>query len=1110
MEHILDEVLKEKRSQLFETGGIDIELPYIKPAIVIGLGGSGVKTVARLKKRMDTWAESFAKTYSVNRKSETMPAEEIEFTVRNALRDFTEYLTIDTISFLNLPQEDKEIEGVLGVDDYLYAGGFNPVTYISRQYVGDENLQRWWDNDFHPPFAWIDDGARRFRMLGRLALYRVKEDFHNKLTKKIAKVVSLRKDLVNLGLIHATEEHLNEILVYIVSGSNGGTGSGMLFDIVFHAFSAVREAGDLLPKIRIVVISPRIYLMKAIQSGSGLNNALSANAYAFFQSLAFISERPTEAIKYVFDYNENPMLKSLSEDDFSGDWRPDKIYVVDTEIKGKEVDNLDDLLTNAADYLFLDITQPVAIGGSQIVNFENVLDSYFKGHRQILASFGISYFLLPSLTIIKGLTALLLHDVLGYILRKSNETKNELLEKSSGVSDRIVDEGLKIGKKVIESVVSTGVEDYNELERWLITYENKPSELKQVLNLWNEHKETSEDASKIGFVTNSLQKKQKENEEKLSILKSLYWKKLWIVGGICSLLGAAVGWSIAIETEFMPPLLGGLAGAALVGSLGFIITQLLTKDQLHNYQNCERDLSDINKKIESYNKSVRDIEKLIESKLKESKEKIKENMGNVALLAKELRDSTSEYIGNKLFNIEPEELTTKRTTTYCWGYEKVDNKSSKELKPIIGPPSRDRGIQILRKLFSVQNTISTEKDNIGIDYLNFRENDNRQDYYANVIAILSAANYSGGRLSADEANRLLKELIIKTKDKVIRLYNENYGDIWSGLSLFKDVIKKMEKDFVSYGEKMETLSDPTWAYQKEDCEQPKKIEATHLVPKSMKDDFKSVWGAKVGEGSLYDKRLVITVQSEFGVPIFGLRGMREWQRKYKTWMSEWRARKEAPPHIDKRWLSDYAQTEKSKPLLPVLEPNDDDKIMEALLRLLLIGNYMSSLSAKSNGQDVKKLQSIRGESFPLFFDKYLELWREANNEDQMPKTEEPITPRKQAENLYSMLKVYFDKFKERVTKEEHKKDLGEIQSFWDLVKDKFIDFSVDQKDKTDTFKKLVSAVSRTYDASDEELKLLVSKLEGLFQVRNLSSATLTIEYDREFVSYLTLALARLQ
>ena len=104
---IFDKIAEEylPESQFQDAKGI---ITTVKPTVVIGLGGSGAKAVARLKWRIREFYRG--------------PEFENE-------RKSISFLVADTLSYDNIKKEDPDgaqlIYRVLSQDEYVYLGGFH-------------------------------------------------------------------------------------------------------------------------------------------------------------------------------------------------------------------------------------------------------------------------------------------------------------------------------------------------------------------------------------------------------------------------------------------------------------------------------------------------------------------------------------------------------------------------------------------------------------------------------------------------------------------------------------------------------------------------------------------------------------------------------------------------------------------------------------------------------------------------------------------------------------------------------------------------------------------------------------------------------------------------
>lgn len=117
----------------------------ISAAVVIGIGGSGIQTITRL---------------------------------RSAARaDRPDQAAIDSLKFVGIDAVDLTSQqpplphGVsLDVGEFFNVteDPFQASVYVRGQLPTDTYLQQWWDPDYQPPMGPITDGLKRERMLGRL------------------------------------------------------------------------------------------------------------------------------------------------------------------------------------------------------------------------------------------------------------------------------------------------------------------------------------------------------------------------------------------------------------------------------------------------------------------------------------------------------------------------------------------------------------------------------------------------------------------------------------------------------------------------------------------------------------------------------------------------------------------------------------------------------------------------------------------------------------------------------------------------------------------------------------------------------------------------------
>ncbi|MFI5397240.1 MAG: tubulin-like doman-containing protein [Candidatus Binatia bacterium] len=212
-----------------------------KPVVLIGLGGFGTKVLRMYKQLLiDTFGGE----------------QEIPPIVKILAIDIQDQRT-----------EASATEAALASSQFLHLEGINPRDFFddSSAYPG---LQQWMDPRVSDIGVLID-GAKQIRMLGRFALH-----------MRIAEVVGkLETALFNVGTLdaHARTRRLDSykgtrgaaVSVYVISSLCGGTGSGMLLDVLTLC-NRLAEKQKLEAYVDGVFVLPEV-LDRSLRSELGAN-----------------------------------------------------------------------------------------------------------------------------------------------------------------------------------------------------------------------------------------------------------------------------------------------------------------------------------------------------------------------------------------------------------------------------------------------------------------------------------------------------------------------------------------------------------------------------------------------------------------------------------------------------------------------------------------------------------------------------------------------------------------------------------------------------------------------------------------------------------------------
>ncbi|MCK4353260.1 hypothetical protein KAW65_07635 [candidate division WOR-3 bacterium] len=389
----------------------------IKPTVVIGLGGSGTKSVDRIKGAIKKYYKGIGEN----------------------IVDMIQFLTIDTLSWENTKSEEKEfmVGRNIEIGEYVEIGGFNPLRYLGGKYKISDDLRRWWDDRYIPPNRDIEVGAKRIRQLGRLALYRSREEVEEKLRTAITNVLALNKDAVRSGTLPPLKEKERRVNVYLISGTCGGTGSGMLLDT---AYLIHRIAGPET-NIRVALILPTVFIRIWRHRSREVADAFEANAYALFKEIQYF--QAPETGKELFDYcmNANERKKRGEKGEDTG-WTPfERVYLIDTDIGDKQIREPEHLYMIAADYIFHQIVTPLGKSiETAVTDVDDVLLATTSGRPTCFSSVGVSYLLYPSRTLGRCLSAYLAGEIIG--------------KGFCGTPPKYIEEGEKVEKED-ESKIST-------------------------------------------------------------------------------------------------------------------------------------------------------------------------------------------------------------------------------------------------------------------------------------------------------------------------------------------------------------------------------------------------------------------------------------------------------------------------------------------------------------------------------------------------------------------------------------------------------------------------------------------------------------------------------
>lgn len=340
-------------------------------AVVIGLGGSGIQTISRVKAAM-----------TGNRPD------------ADAL-DSVKFLGIDAVE----PEgQFPQLPPGVGLMDSEYVNitrdPFDPWEYIQYQLASNSDLQRWWDERYEPEMGQLVDGLKRSRMLGRLAFYAATGPISDAITHVMTDAVRLLPDFLPQGVVGGG----GRLKVHVVASSCGGTGSSGLLEVVYRIWAAARDL-NLTPEIRVYVYLPGAFEL-GVSKGQAPGMELmahKANAFAFFRELDhFVSHGDEledaivgpEAREIGVNIPRNGLLK--------------QVFPVDGAVSGRRLADVTDLYEIVAETIYqftmTNVGRPII--GVKATNTDALLRKNDKfGKRRIYCGLGVNRIVFPGDTL---------------------------------------------------------------------------------------------------------------------------------------------------------------------------------------------------------------------------------------------------------------------------------------------------------------------------------------------------------------------------------------------------------------------------------------------------------------------------------------------------------------------------------------------------------------------------------------------------------------------------------------------------------------------------------------------------------------------------------------
>ena len=332
----------------------------VQPALIIGVGGSGIDIVRRFKRRFHTL---YPET------------------------PYVRLLGIDTAPQTAASDRLPQLSG----DEFIHAANFNMHFYVSEDRI-DQNpsVREWWRGYSDLPLRAVMQGAGQRRPIGRLALFVRYSDVIQRLQQDLRAIFS---DEHFQGLPGHYRQAVN---VYIVASTCGGTGTGMFLDLAYVARQVIADTmPGVTPWVRALLLMPSVFIDTNTVPGEQNRQNLRANAYGALTELDYSMSAGAQL--GLVEYPDGRRI-ARGEAPFRS------CYLVGNQASnGAVIQNIEEVLEKSSVHLMIELASPLDDTGKAILDntLENIAatrDS--QGRPRLYSSFSGDWMELPSSRVI--------------------------------------------------------------------------------------------------------------------------------------------------------------------------------------------------------------------------------------------------------------------------------------------------------------------------------------------------------------------------------------------------------------------------------------------------------------------------------------------------------------------------------------------------------------------------------------------------------------------------------------------------------------------------------------------------------------------------------------
>jgi Tubulin like len=242
----------------------------LTPTLVIGLGGTGVQVVRRVKGSLQQ--------YFADRNLGTVPP-------------IMRFLAIDSVPLTN-PTGETELDR----NEYVYLGQVDGGLVVSNPRFHPE-IASWWDGDRNAP-GHIDNGCGQMRDVGRLVFFYHYNDFLARLSNQL-NLIQQQANVFEAEFRGFTLRP-NQLRICVVSSVAGGTGSGIVLDATYNLHHLVSRMRGVTASVEGYLVLPDVYLDSL--PSVAMKASVQANGYAALTELEFLNRSPERASEFFHKY----------------------------------------------------------------------------------------------------------------------------------------------------------------------------------------------------------------------------------------------------------------------------------------------------------------------------------------------------------------------------------------------------------------------------------------------------------------------------------------------------------------------------------------------------------------------------------------------------------------------------------------------------------------------------------------------------------------------------------------------------------------------------------------------------------------------------------------